>query len=204
MLDLAAGTGKLTHLLVGTGARVVAVEPSAGMLGELGRAAPVPAVAGVAERLPFADATFDVVACGQAFHWFDGPRALAEAHRVLRPGGRLALLWNVRDRSVDWVVRLAELTEPYRGDVPTYRDGRWREAFEATSLFAPLVERQYPYDHAIDADTMVERMSSISWIASLPDGERLALLDRMRALFDGMPPRFPVPYHTDLWWARRI
>ena len=207
MLDLAAGTGKLTRSLVGTGARVVAVEPSLGMLAELGRgtpATPASAAAATAEHLPFAAHAVDVVACGQAFHWFDGDRALAEIHRVLRPDGRLVLLWNVRDRTVEWVQRLAELTEPYRTEAPTYRDGTWRRAFETTTLFTPLELRQYPSDHEVDADTMVDRMASISWIACLPDRERHALLDRIRALFDGMPPRFPVPYHTDVWWVRRL
>lgn len=204
VLDLAAGTGKLTRLLVGTGARVVAAEPSPGMLVELRRTVPaVAAVAALAERLPFADAAFDVVACGQAFHWFDGPTALAQLHRTLRPGGRLVLLWNVRDRSMAWVERLAELTEPYRSGVPTYRDGAWRKAFDSTTLFTPLERRQCPYEHDVDAATMVERVSSISWIACLPDPERVELLDQVRHLFDGMPPRFPVPYHTDIWWAHR-
>lgn len=166
--------------------------------------ADIPLVAAVAERLPFTSGAFDMVVAGQAFHWFDGPRALAEIHRVLRPGGRIGLLWNVRDRSVEWVERLAELTEPYRRDVPKYRDGTWREPFAATALFTPLQGRAYPYEHEVDADTMVDRMASISWIASLPDAERATLLARVRTLFEGMPPRFPVPYHTDFWWATRL
>ena len=208
MLDLAAGTGKLTRLLLPTGARVVAVEPSAGMRAELARVVEgvgqgrVAVLDGTAERLPAPDRSVDAVVVGQAFHWFDGERALQEIHRVLVPGGGLAMLWNVRDRTIEWVERLAELTEPYRKDVPAYRTQEWRRPFETTELFGPLEFRSYPFDHEIDADTMVERMSSISWIAVLPDRERSRLLDRVRALFDGMPERFPVPYHTELWWCR--
>lgn len=181
---------------------MVAAEPSAAMRAQLGPATAA-VVAAKAERLPFSTGAFDAVVVGQAFHWFDGALAVAEIHRVLRPGGRVAMLWNVRDRTVDWAVRLAELTEPYRWGGPTYRDGRWRHAFEATTLFTPLARRSYAYEHEVDADTMVERMASISWIGALPDGERAGLLAQVRALFDGMPPRFPVPYHTDVWQCRR-
>ena len=205
VVDLAAGTGKLARSLVGTGARMVAVEPSAGMREQLTAAVPgVEALDGTAENLPLEDGSVDAVVVGQAFHWFDGDRALPEIHRVLRPGGGLGLAWNMRDRTVEWLERLAELTEPYRQDVPTYRDGTWRDAFVRTVLFTGLQHRAFPYEHEIDAATMVERMASISWIASLPDEERADLLHRIEAIFDGMPERFPVPYHTDVWWCRAV
>ncbi|HEV3495602.1 MAG TPA: methyltransferase domain-containing protein [Actinomycetes bacterium] len=205
VLDLAAGTGKLTRLLVPSGARVMAVEPSAPMRDQLEAAVPgVEVLPGTAEELPFGDSTFDGVVVAQAFHWFDGPRALAEIHRVLKPHGGLALAWNVRDRTVEWTQKLAELTEPYRSGGPKYRDGKWEEAFAATTLFTPLEKQEYPFEHDVDAETMVERMASISWIAVLPDAERLPLLDRIRALLADMPERFPVPYHTELWWCRAI
>jgi SAM-dependent methyltransferase len=205
VLDLAAGTGKLTRLLVPTGAHVLAVEPSAALRAELTRVVAgcaVELIDGTAEHLPVPDGSADAVVVGQAFHWFDGERALPEIHRVLVPGGGLGMLWNVRDDTVEWVQRLTDLTEPYRKDVPSYRSQQWRRAFEASARFGSLELRTYPFEHEIDADTMVERMSSISWIAVLPDAERGQLLDRVRALFDGMPDRFPVPYHTDLWWCR--
>lgn len=203
VVDLAAGTGKLTRLLVPTGARLVAVEPSVPMRTELARVLPDVAVLdGTAEALPVADASVDAVVAGQAFHWFDGDRALPEIHRVLRPGGALGMAWNVRDRDVEWLERLSQLTEPYAKDVPRYRTSRWREAFDRSALFSPLELARFPYQHEVDADTMVGRMSSISWIAILPDAERADLLARIRALLDELPPRFPVPYHTDVWWCR--
>ena len=205
VVDLAAGTGKLTRSLVGTGARLVAVEPSDGMREQLAAAVPgVEVLDGTAESIPLGAGTVDAVVVGQAFHWFDGDRAVAEIHRVLRPGGGLGMAWNMRDRTVDWVERLAELTESYRQDVPTYRDGRWREAFDRTELFTPLEHAVFPYEHEVDAPTMVERMASISWIASLAADQRSALLRRIEAVFDGMPERFPVPYHTDVWWCRAV
>lgn len=206
VVDLAAGTGKLTRTLVPTGARVIPVEPSAAMRAQLKAALPglLGVLDGVAEDIPLGDGTVDAVVVGQGFHWFDGDRALAEIHRVLRPGGGLGMAWNARDRSVDWVDRLVEMTEPYRGDVPTYRDGRWRDAFDRTTLFTPLEHRRFDSDHEVDRATMLERMASISWIASLPDGERAALLGRLARLFAEVPDPFVVPNHTDVWWCHRL
>ncbi len=205
VVDVAAGTGKLSRLLLPSGASVIAVEPAPGMRAQLTAAVPgVEVRDGVAEDIPVPDAAADGVVVGQAFHWFDGRRALPEIHRVLRPGGALTMLWNVRDRTVEWVQRLAEITEPFarRSDVPRYRTSAWREAFEASDLFGPLERRQYPFEHEVDARTMVERIASISWISTLPDSEREDVLRRVEALFVDMPERFPVPYHTDLWWCR--
>lgn len=210
VIDLAAGTGKLTRLLAPSGARLVAVEPLAEMRAELSRVLPdVEALDGTAEAIPWPDGAADAVTAGQAFHWFDGERALAEIHRVLRPGGGLAMVWNVRDRIVEWVERIAEITEPLANPgvpatqaAPRYRTGEWRRAFGTTDRFTPLEHRRYAYEHEVDADTMVGRIGSISWIASLPDDQRADVLARVRAVFDGMPDRFPVPYHTELWWCR--
>jgi len=113
VVDLAAGTGKLTRLMVPAAARVVAVEPVKAMREELARVvAGARVAAGTAEAIPFATASADAMTVAQAFHWFDPGRALPEMHRVLRPGGRLGLVWNRADTTVPWVARLDALRSP--------------------------------------------------------------------------------------------
>jgi ubiquinone/menaquinone biosynthesis C-methylase UbiE len=107
VLDLGAGTGKFTRMLLATGASVIAVEPVPQMLEQLAHTAPdSKAIVGAAERIPLADSAVDAVVCAQAFHWFATSAALAEIRRVLKPGGVLGLIWNVRNESVEWVARL--------------------------------------------------------------------------------------------------
>lgn len=205
VVDLAAGTGKLTRLLVPRGLRVVAVEPVAGMRAELARAVPgVPAAGGTAESLPVRTGAVDGVVVAQAFHWFDGRRALAEIRRVLRPGGVLALAWNVRDRTAAWVRRVGDLTDAHAPAMPRFRTGEWRRAFGGDSGFGPLQSARVPHVHEVDAPTMLGRIASISWIAGLPEGDRRRLLDEVRAVLDDLPERFPVPYHTELFWCRAL
>jgi SAM-dependent methyltransferase len=203
VLDLAAGTGKLTALLVGTGAAVVAVEPLAEMRAVLERALPgVPAYAGTAEAIPLAAGAVDAVTVGQGFHWFRGDEALAEIHRVLRPGGGLGLVWNVRDTSVPWVARLSEIMEPYRGDTPSYPSGAWREAFERTALFGPLHHAELRHVHRLTPEGVVARVASVSFVAALPRGEREALLGEVRKLV-ATEREVELPYKTDVYWTRR-
>jgi SAM-dependent methyltransferase len=210
VLDLAAGTGKLTRQLAGTGAQIVAVEPVAEMRARLAGALPaVRALDGNAEAIPLPDASVDAVAVGQAFHWFANERALAEIHRVLRPGRRLGLIWNARDESVDWVARLGELIEPNRGDVPRYVSRRWERAFEASKLFGPLEERRFGFSHELDRETLVARVASISFIAALPPEKREAVLADVRALVETHPDtrakgRFPLPYRTAAFVTERL
>ena len=209
VLDIGAGTGKLTRQLARLGPRMVAVEPVEAMRRLFATAVPgVPVVAAVAERLPVRDATFDAVVCAQAFHWFDGDRALAEIHRVLKPRGRLGLLWNVRDVSVDWVARLGEIIDPYQHSVPQEISGEWRRAFSATDLFGTLNQLRFTHTQSLDAEGLVERWSSASYIAVLPEEEREDVLGRIRRLAQVHPdlagrPSFDLPYVTDLFWCAR-
>jgi ubiquinone/menaquinone biosynthesis C-methylase UbiE len=205
VLDLAAGTGKLTALLVGTEATVVAVEPVAEMRASLERALPgVAAYAGTAEAIPLADGSVDAVTVGQAFHWFRGDKALAEIHRVLGPGGGLGLVWNVRDTSVPWVARLTEIMEPHRGDAPAYRTGAWRDAFERTTLFEPLRQAEVGYAHHLTPDGVLARVASVSFIAALPAAERERVLGEVRALLATDPEtrdrgQIVLPYRTEIF-----
>jgi SAM-dependent methyltransferase len=187
VVDLAAGTGKLTRALVARGLDVVAVEPVAEMRAAL--APPARALDGTAEAIPLPAASADGVTVEQAFHWFDGDRALAEIHRVLRPGGVLALLWK-RRRIADPIQRaLEELLAPLRGDVPAERGERWIEAFDRTTLFGPLQLERFDNAQVVDADGLADRIGSISFVASLDDRAREALLDDVRALASDGPVR---------------
>ncbi|SEK40594.1 Methyltransferase domain-containing protein [Roseateles sp. YR242] len=231
-LDLGAGTGKFTRLLTRTGASLTAVEPVAEMREQIGRHAEgVLALAGTAEAIPLPDALpathaspasptssgagatpetgLDVVVCAQAFHWFANAQALREIHRVLRPGGRLGLVWNVRDESVDWVAATTAIITPYEGDAPRYYKGDWRQPFEAQPLFSPLVRASFPHQHVGSFEQVViDRFMSVSFIASLPEAEKQSVATRLWALRDRFPAlqaeTVAYPYLTEAWRTERL
>jgi SAM-dependent methyltransferase len=199
IVDLAAGTGKLTRLLAGSGATVIAVEPVAEMRAAL--PASVEVLEGTAERIPLESASADLVTVAQAFHWFDGDAALAEIHRVLRPGGRLALVWNrrVMDHPVNQAIEA--ILAPHRAEVPAHRSGEWRAAFERTTLFGALEEHTFPNEQHLDADGMADRIGSTSFVASLPEEERARVLGAARELARDGP--VTVPYRSEVMIAQR-
>jgi SAM-dependent methyltransferase len=173
VVDVGAGTGKLTKPLLRFGAEVTAVEPVAGMRTVLQReCSEVRALDGTAEAIPLPDACADAIIVGQAFHWFDAAAALREFHRVLRPGGRLGLVWNLRDRRQPLQREIDEITEPLRGDTPSQAQGRWWSAFSETQLFAPLDELTLPFELEMAPETFVDRIMSISFIAALDQPAR--------------------------------
>jgi SAM-dependent methyltransferase len=205
VVDLAAGTGKLTRLLTPTGAAVIAIEPVAEMRAALARTTPAADVLpGTAERTGLSDAATDAVTVAQAFHWFDGPTALAEIHRVLKPVGRLALVWNVRDLDDPVQHDIDQLFLPYRGDTPSHRSGRWRAALDTTSLFTTAAKREFPNIQTIDAKTLVRRVASTSFVADLPEAERGRVLDDARGIAAKLPDRFPFPYTTEIELFDRV
>ena len=205
VVDLAAGTGKLTRLLTATGATVIAVEPVDEMRDTLRRTTPeAEAHPGTAERTGLPDASADAVMVAQAFHWFDGPAALAEIHRCLKPGGKLTVIYNVRD--LDDAVQRAvdDLLAPYRRDTPSHRDGQWRASLTETNLFGTAVRREFRNVQTLDADGLVRRIASTSFIADLPEPERRRVLDRAAAIAAALPDRFPFPYTTDIEIFERL
>ncbi len=209
VLDLAAGTGKLTRRLVPTGADLVAVEPVDAMRSALLAALPdVEALPGTAEAIPLPDASVDAVVVGQAFHWFDGDAALVEIHRVLRPGGKLGLIWNVKDETVDWIEKLGVIMESYRGDAPRVASGAWKEAFERTTLFTHLERARFSFVHEADFAAVVARVTSVSFIAALPPAEFARVVDKVRQLLATHPETsgrsiFELPYRTGVYWCTR-
>lgn len=211
--DLAAGTGKLTRLLVPSGAEVIAVEPVAAMRVVLGRTCPrVVALDGAAEALPLDDGSVDAVTVAQAFHWFDPGPALVEAARVLRPGGTLVLVWNTRDRRHDWVRCFGDALVDDGGDRPfdRYHDVDYPAlvAEHGAGRFAPMEQWSTDWVEPFDADLLVARAASVSVVAALGDAERAVVLDRVRGLATTHPDlagrsRFDFPYTTRVFWTRR-
>jgi len=209
LLDLGAGTGKLTGSLVATGADVVAIEPVAGMRDRLAAAFPsVRLAAGTAEAIPIADGSVDAVLVAQAFHWFDGPRALAEIHRILRPEGRLGLLWNARDRSTPWVAEMSKIVDSYGDAILRHESGQWRDGFASPNGFTPLEEAEFPNVQEVTVEDVLERVASTSFVATLPDPERSAVMERVRTVLEAYPEtrgreRFDFPHRTRAYFCRR-
>lgn len=204
VVDLAAGTGKLTRLLVPTGARVVAVEPVAAMRQVLRDKAPgAQVLAGTAEALPFADRVVDTVVVAQAFHWFEIDMALAEVARVLRPGGGLGLVWNDRDDTVPWVGELSALIRWDDRPVPSYHEIDWAAMVGRTRLFSAVDTRRFRFEQRLGIDVLVDRVLSTSYIAARPAAEQEALAEEVRQLVAGRPEPLVLPYLTDVLWCRR-
>jgi SAM-dependent methyltransferase len=201
--DVAAGTGKLTRGLVATGARVLAVEPLAEMRRVLLEAVPeAETLEGTAEALPLADGSVDAVTVAAAFHWFDVPSALAEFARVLRPGGGLGLLWNVRDTRARIHQELDALLEPHSIPLAGLRGFDAAAHFPAPP-FGPLEQAEFTHEQRFDADGLVERVASISFVALLPEDEREELLARVHALGKRYEAPFAFPYRTEVFVSRR-
>ena len=204
VLDLAAGTGKFTTGLVDRGAEVTAVEPVEAMAAELRAILPeVEVHDGLAESLPGPDDEFDLVTVAQAFHWFDAPAALAEIRRVLRPGGSLAMVWNVRDETVDWVRQIGDLGEAAGGGRPydQHTSVDWEQVIAQAGGFGPVREDWFPNWQEVDVDIVVDRVASTSWVSALADEPRSAVLDEVRSLLVRHPAvrgheRFPFPHAT--------
>ncbi len=204
--DVAAGTGKFTRLIAPTGAWIVAVEPVEGMRLRLPR---MPTTSATAERLPFRGDSLDAITVAQAFHWFDAPAALEELHRVLRPGGRLALLWNARDRSVPWVDAVWSIMDRVEKRAPWRAHDEWREsAFVETPWFGPLHEATFHHEQLLSPADVVDRVRSVSHVAVLPPKEQEAVLDEVRTLLREDPAtsgrdELALRYRVDAFWAER-
>jgi ubiquinone/menaquinone biosynthesis C-methylase UbiE len=180
VLDLGAGTGKLTRDLVAIGHRVIAVDPSSEMLGQLRRALPlVPSFVGTAEAIPLPNASVNVVTVAQALHWFDLAVALPEIARVLRLGGVLATVWNVRDESVPWVAQLSDLIGSEH-----YREPHLTESLAESGLFAAPTTATFEHAVIHDRASLVELVRSRSYCAVRDGVERAEILVGVERLYD--------------------
>jgi SAM-dependent methyltransferase len=204
VLDLAAGTGKFTALLVPTGADVVAVEPVKEMADELRAAVDgVEVLEGTAEDIPLPDGSVDAVTVAQAFHWFDYQPALAEIARVLRPGGGLAMVWNRRDESVAWVKRMNELIRWHEFRYGNYDQVDWPEVVAGAGQYTALQSRTFDYDQTLDRGGLEARVRSVSYIAAMDPDERDEVVALGMSAVNGMQAPFVLPYNTLVFWCSK-
>ncbi len=207
VLDLGAGTGKLTRALVERFEHVTAVEPLESLRRRLEAMVPeATALGGTAERIPLPDESVDAVFVGEAFHWFDGGRALAEIARILRGSGGVALLWNVQEGTEppvppevqELLDRLRLEAKPARARYGSYE---WRRAFEGAP-FEDLREARFAHAIKLDRDGLLAYASSQSYVAVLPEEERTAVLDELRGrIADGV---YRLRFRTDAFWTRLV
>ena len=201
VVDLGAGTGKLTRALVSIGHRVTAVEPLDAMRAELEAALPdVHALPGSAEAMQLPDDSADVVASAQAFHWFDHANALPEIARVLRPGGRLALVWNSRDDRDPWMARLSAII----GN-EVIEESDVVPVIAESGLFGPVEIAPFTFVQTRDREALLDLVLSRSYLAKLPPAERQPVLDAVGQLYDETagPEGVRLPYVTECFRAER-
>jgi SAM-dependent methyltransferase len=208
LLDLAAGTGKLTRLFHGLVGEIVAVEPLESMRRVLAQSvADVQILEGRGEDIPLPDGSVDAAVAGQAWHWFDSARALAEVTRVTRASAGLALFWNEYDEQSELIRNLARLRESYAGDAPSHTTDDWRGAF-VDSSWGPL--RMRSFSHVVHGrrEMLVERVFSSSVISVLPQAEKDRIRAQILELLDSHPTtagtdEIEIPYQTEVFWTEK-
>lgn len=204
VLDLGAGTGKLSRMLDAAGSAVVALDPSASMLAQLQRAAPrVRTLVGAAEAIPLDDQSVDAVVAGQAFHWFDAAKALPEIHRVLKPRRSLGLLWNKRDEADPVQTLLAELINPPERTAPRGWELDIPAILRESGRFEQAKAFEFRHVQPTDAEALVDRLRSSSYVAALPEERRRVLETRFRARLDELGSPRELAYTTLLYVAQR-
>lgn len=202
VVDVGAGTGILTRALLTADRMVTAVDPDAAMLEQLSRISPdVTAKVGTAEQLPLSDASADAVVLGQAWHWVDVAKGSAEIGRVLRPGGQLALVWNIRDEEVPWVRELSDLIGRTGAELLIFGEG---PAVEAP--FGPLASSEFRWTRELTVDELVDNVASRSTMITATPEHRSRVLDEVRELAAGRSAdgtNLTMPYVTYVFTATK-
>lgn len=209
VLDLAAGTGKLTKALEFTRAQLRAVEPVSSMRAVFHEQMPtVPILDGQAEKIPLPSESLDAVVVGTAFHWFDGEKALKEIARTLKSGGGLGLIWNIFDEEVDWVKELRLLWQA--GENRNAHDQmHWQRAFSTTSDFSALHHEIFRYSFPGTTQDILDRLFSAKAFGTLSDVEKADLVKRTRELLASHPATqgsetLQIPYRVEIYWCHRL
>lgn len=184
VVELGAGSGKFTRQLrphLAPEARLIAVEPVAAMLAALSDLPEVEAVCARADATGLPQGCADLLVCAQAFHWFDDAASVAEIARLLRPGGTLALIWNIRDARSPWVAALSQMIDAHAGQTPRHQSGHWRWILDDPRF---RLEREVAVDHPFPMSpaAVAERVLSVSYIAGLPEAEKQELRRRTAAI----------------------
>ncbi len=203
-VDIGAGTGKFTEVLIHLGHSVIAVEPDTLMRNKLSCRLPtVRVVEGTAESLPLVDASCDVVTIAQAFHWMEHGKTLNECARILRPGGRLGIIWNKRDENTPWVKDFTTILSTHANPstdveppVPAHHD------------FLPAEKDQFAFSHQLTPNEIVDLAASRSYVISMAEKERNLALDAVRRMVSTHPSiagldSIELPYVTSVFLLRR-
>jgi SAM-dependent methyltransferase len=210
VVDLAAGTGKFTRLLIKSQAAIIAVEPAAAMRKAFSSVLPdIEILPGSASAMPLTDNSASAITIAQAFHWFANHESLAEFQRVLKPGGYLGLIWNRRNEETNWAKKVGALVNAHNCGAPQYADGKWRQPLAKTKLFSPLNSKTFVYEHLGNKQVVLDRVASISFIAALEPKQRQRLLEEITLVLDQDPdtagkPEFAIPYFTEIYWTQKL
>ncbi len=204
VLDLAAGTGKLSRMLLQCGFDVVAVEPLDALRALLGERIGAERVReGVAEQIPLADASAAAVTVADAFHWFDRAAAVREIARVIVPGGGLSVLSMVPDwTGASWAHELGTLVADTRPQHPHFDGPPWQDAIRAADGWDEPWEVRVTTDQPTEPERIIDHLSSMSWIAAMPDAERAEMVSRIRELVTSGQTPAVMPVHAVIGLAR--
>ena len=208
VVELGAGTGKLTRALAALDARVVAVEPDPRMLAKLHEQG-LEGVHGSAEEIPLGDGEADAVVGGSCVHWFDLERALPEIHRVLRPGGRLAFGWNGRDGRHPTIARMNDAIYSRAPDRTRWRGRDWAAEITAAGLFADVEHETFAHVHELPREALDAHLWSYATVATLPEEEREQVFEDVAAILDADPEvsdgeRLRLPFAVPAYRATRL